>query len=90
MSNTSNSLNAHTTQKTWLIRPNRDEDYGYLKNNKHQQDKAPWLSKIWLANGISSTMVIPKKLAERYEMDKPCAIVLEEKEEGILIRRLLL
>lgn len=63
-----------------------DFNQRYLKGKK--QSEPPWLSKIWLANGISSTMVIPKRLAERYRLDQPCAIVMEEKDEGILIRRL--
>jgi hypothetical protein len=53
-----------------------------------KQERAPYLSRVWLANGISSTMVIPKKLAQSYGLDKPCCVVMEEKEEGILIRRL--
>ena len=57
----------------------------YLKGKKGEP---PWLSRIWLANGISSAMIIPKKLAERYRLDEPCAIVFEEKEDGILVRRL--
>jgi bifunctional DNA-binding transcriptional regulator/antitoxin component of YhaV-PrlF toxin-antitoxin module len=33
-------------------------------------------------------MVIPKKLAIKYELDERCTVVLEEKDEGIFIRKL--
>jgi hypothetical protein len=59
------------------------------KNHKTQKDiPARWVAQVWIASGFSSEMVIPKKLAKKYDMDEPCTVVLEEKENGILIRRL--
>jgi hypothetical protein len=51
-------------------------------NNK--KDIAP----IFLSNGISSTLIIPIGIARHYGLDKPSHVVLEEKEEGILIKKL--
>ena len=56
-----------------------------VKTEKH-------ISPIFLSNGISSTLVIPRKMAKSLGLDKPCNVVIEEKEKlkGILIRKLKL
>jgi hypothetical protein len=59
-----------------------------LKSANNKKNHAPWIASIWIASGFSSEMVIPKKLAQKYRMDEPCSVVLEEKEDGIFIRRL--
>ena len=48
------------------------------------------IGKIWLTGQISPTLVIPKKLAMEYGLDKPSHIILEKKEEGILIKKFVL
>ena len=53
-------------------------------NLNNEKDNAP----IFLSNGISSTLIIPIKIARRYGLDKPAHVVLEEKKEGILIKKL--
>lgn len=54
------------------------------KFNNEKKEIAP----IFLSNGISATLIVPIKIARRYGMDKPSHVVLEEKEEGILIKKL--
>ena len=46
------------------------------------------VSPIFLSNGVSSTLVIPHKMAVKAGIDKPSHVVLEEKLGGILIRKL--
>jgi hypothetical protein len=43
---------------------------------------------VFLSNGISSTLIIPIAMARRYNWDKPSHVVLESKDEGILIKKL--
>ena len=50
----------------------------------------PKIAPIFLTNKISATMIIPIQTARRYGLDKPAHVVVEEKEDGILIRKLKL
>jgi hypothetical protein len=43
---------------------------------------------IFLSNKISSTLIIPIVLARRFGLDRPSHVVLEEKEDGIFIKKL--
>jgi hypothetical protein len=43
---------------------------------------------VFLSNGISSTLIIPIQMARLYHLDKPSHVVLEPKDEGILIKKL--
>jgi hypothetical protein len=52
-------------------------------NQKH-------VSPIFLSNGISSTLVIPHKMAVKCGIDKPCHVTLEDKNGTILIKKLKL
>jgi hypothetical protein len=46
------------------------------------------LSKVWLTNKVSATLIIPIDIARKYELDEPSHVVVEERPEGILIRKL--
>ncbi len=48
------------------------------------------IGKIWLTGQTSPTLVIPKKFAMEYGLDKPSHVILEKKEEGILIKKFVL
>jgi len=48
------------------------------------------IAPVFLSNGISSTLIIPIKMARVFGLDRPSNVILEEKEEGILIRPLIL
>jgi hypothetical protein len=56
--------------------------------SKGQQMFEKKVAPIFLSNGISSTLIIPIEMAWRYRLDKPSHVVLEEKEDGIFIKRL--
>jgi hypothetical protein len=43
---------------------------------------------IFLSGRLSSTVIIPIDIARKYGLDKPANVVVEEKPEGILIRKL--
>jgi len=44
--------------------------------------------KTWLAGQHSCTLIIPKDFAKEYGLDKPCHVIVEGTEKGILIRKL--
>jgi hypothetical protein len=46
------------------------------------------VKKIFLSGKISATLVIPVEMARRHGLEDHQHVVLEEKPEGILIRRL--
>lgn len=54
-------------------------------NSKHNNEKE--VIKTWLT-GPSCTLVIPRKFALEYGLDKPCHVVLEKMDNGILIRKI--
>jgi len=47
------------------------------------------VSKVWVTGqNQSATLVIPKKIALEYGLEKPSHVVIEARPEGILIRKL--
>jgi hypothetical protein len=46
------------------------------------------ITHTFLSGKLSSTLIIPIDTARRYGLDKPANVVVEEKPEGILIKRL--
>ena len=42
----------------------------------------------WLSGNLSATLVIPIEIARRNGLDRPSDVVVEETENGILIRKL--
>ena len=46
------------------------------------------ISKIWMTNKLSATLVIPIKFARKHKLDKPSHVIVEDSEKGIIIRRL--
>jgi hypothetical protein len=52
--------------------------------------KQKHVSPIFLSNGVSSTLVIPIEMARHLGLDKPCHVTLQEKQDGILIKKLRL
>jgi hypothetical protein len=44
--------------------------------------------KTWIAGNCSCTLVIPKEFAKEYGLDKPAHVIVEKKQEGLLIRKL--
>ena len=46
------------------------------------------ISKIFLLNKISATLIIPISIARKYELSESSHVVVEEVPDGILIRKL--
>ena len=46
------------------------------------------ITKTFLSGRLSATLIIPIEIARRYGLVKPAHVVVEERPEGILIRRL--
>lgn len=46
------------------------------------------ITHTFLSGKLSATLIIPIEIARKYGIDKPSNVVVEEKENGILIRRL--
>jgi bifunctional DNA-binding transcriptional regulator/antitoxin component of YhaV-PrlF toxin-antitoxin module len=46
------------------------------------------VSKVFLTNKISATLIIPIELARRHGLNEPSHVIVEETPQGILIRKL--
>jgi hypothetical protein len=46
------------------------------------------VTKIFLSGKLSATLVIPIEIARRHGLERPAHVVVEERPEGILIRKL--
>jgi bifunctional DNA-binding transcriptional regulator/antitoxin component of YhaV-PrlF toxin-antitoxin module len=46
------------------------------------------VTKVFLTNRVSATLIIPIEIARRHGLNEPSHVVVEEKPEGILIRKL--
>ena len=55
-----------------------------LKTLQRQKEVVP----VFLGHGISSTLIIPIAMARHYSLDKPSHVVLEAKDDGIMIKKL--
>jgi bifunctional DNA-binding transcriptional regulator/antitoxin component of YhaV-PrlF toxin-antitoxin module len=55
-----------------------------LKGNTENKE----ITKTWLTGNSSCTLVIPKGFAREYGLDKPTHIIIEKRQEGLLIRKL--
>jgi hypothetical protein len=45
------------------------------------------IAPIFLVNGISATVIIPRDLAKKYKIDQPCHVTIEDTRNGLLIRK---
>lgn len=55
-----------------------EEDYNTKKE----------IIKTWLTGHHSCTLIIPREFARGYGLDKPGHVVVEQRPEGILIRKI--
>jgi hypothetical protein len=46
------------------------------------------VTKTFLSGKLSATLIIPIETARRYGLEQPSHVVVEERDEGILIRRI--
>jgi hypothetical protein len=59
-----------------------------MSQSKKTVDLEPRVKHTFLSGRLSSTFIIPIDTARKYGLDKPANVVVEEKPEGILIKRL--
>jgi hypothetical protein len=45
---------------------------------------------VFLSGKLSSTLIIPIDTARKYGLDKPANVVVEEREDGILIKPVMI
>ncbi|HEX6645732.1 MAG TPA: hypothetical protein VF047_00980 [Nitrososphaeraceae archaeon] len=48
------------------------------------------ITRTFLSGRLSSTLIIPIETARKYGLDQPSNVIIEEREEGILIRKLVI
>jgi hypothetical protein len=46
------------------------------------------ITKTFLSGRLSATLIIPIEIARRHGLEKPAHVVVEERSDGILIRRI--
>lgn len=46
------------------------------------------ITKIFKSGSNSSTIVIPKRLAKHSGLDKPCHVIIESVDNGIMVKKL--
>jgi hypothetical protein len=46
------------------------------------------ITKIFLSGRLSATLIIPIEMARRHGLEKPSHVVIEERPDGILIKKL--
>ncbi len=46
------------------------------------------ITKTFLSGKLSATLIIPIEMARRHGLEKPSHVVVEERPEGILIKKL--
>lgn len=48
------------------------------------------ITHTFISGKLSSTLIIPINVARRYGLDKPANVVVEERNDGILIKKLII
>jgi hypothetical protein len=60
----------------------------YQNTDPELRQKYKKVTPIFLSNKLSSTLIIPIELARRHGLDKPSNVILEDTDEGILIKKI--
>lgn len=47
------------------------------------------ITHTFLSGRLSSTLIIPIETARKYGLDQPSNVIVEEREEGILVRKVM-
>lgn len=61
-----------------------------IGSGKPELENQKKIAPVFLSNGLSSTIIIPIDLARKYAIDRPSHVTLEDIEEGILIKKLVI
>ena len=62
--------------------------YISLKERNIRKSEVKEITKIFLSGKLSATLVIPIEIARRHGLERPAHVIVEERPEGILIRKL--
>jgi hypothetical protein len=54
------------------------------------QLKLKEITHTFVSGKLSTALIIPKNIARKYKIDKPTNVIVEETEDGILIKPLIL
>ena len=65
----------------------------YVKSKKNSGspdfENQKKIAPVFLSNGLSSTVIIPIELARKYAIDRPSHVTIEDTQDGILIKKLV-
>ena len=70
------------------IKPVKYNSYSKIVLINKNVTKKKEVSKTWISGPSSCTLIIPKSLAKSHGLDKPSHVLIEDTENGILIRKL--
>jgi len=56
--------------------------------NSNKEKRKNHIAKLWIAGSCSATVIIPKILANKYNLTEPCHVIFEPKSDGILLRKI--
>ena len=62
--------------------------YIFLNESGIRMSEFKEITKTFLSGKLSATLVIPIEIARRHGLEKPAHVVVEERPEGILIRKI--
>lgn len=56
---------------------------------RNKEKRTSFIAKLWVSGNCSSTIIIPKVLAEKYHLTEPCHVNFEAAgKDGILLRKI--
>jgi hypothetical protein len=55
---------------------------------RKDQNAKKQIIKTWLTGHSSCTLIIPREFAKGYGLDQTCHVIVEQKADGILIRKI--
>jgi len=58
--------------------------------NVKESYKKQHIAPIFLSNSVSATVIIPIDIARKYEIDRPSHVTIEDTQDGILIKKLVI
>jgi hypothetical protein len=68
---------------------NKLETNKFLNKEVKNNDLKKAITRTWNSGeGRSCTMILPKKISRRYGLDKPSHVLIEEKINGIFIKKI--
>jgi hypothetical protein len=63
-------------------------EYKESKNLRNPENDSKEVIKTFLSGRLSATLIIPIEMARRHGLEKPSHVIVEERQDGILIKKL--